>query len=501
MEQVQVLLPLPHGDHGADFYLQTLSQVELTCLNWKEVLENYLQENHDVVQFESFISSHIITFITVLKQLSPFIDMLSCTSKKEETESKYWEEVWNRFDQVISDTVCACYDSLPIIPEINIKLFLDMYFQSLKLLSIIESLLNLSKGNVGLRSSIDNWRIECIEGFCQQLEDCITLSIIRCDWTAHSMYQRNKRFTPGVIAHASKIREFLHGLCQCDVVYLPHCLNLGLYIIEKGLTEVLRVYFNDVSTSRVRLWQYKADLIYTLLAVVDTVKYIAIILPSISNGYNSVDSDRISTSVNLVLLNLHYLLCGLSIITTSRANEVIEHCQSILVQLTSPSRSIIQSNSYNIIDLVNAVESLILTHTNIKPNSSQTILDHFQLTVDLTCLQGFQEVDNSDSLFVTQQGKLIDIVNMFICSPPISNNASSNHYCSLSTVFRHAYDLSQLTTKPAARDTCYLDILINIMERRFELLDCSYPQLSNEQKEDAEILKKYISTLQEKPSI
>lgn len=556
MEQVKLLLPTMEDDSNqfTSSMLSQLESLEFSCLQLKDLFELSLAVSYSgaasssgsIVSYVSSMHDHINQLVSLLARFQGCLEQLvavpaqgedtvmvlepmspePATRPNKPTESPMRDNtsVYARLEQLVLDALCPCLQHAPVLFELTVH---DFSLLFVHLVDVIAQLKRLPLEHVlkslqALQSSLLSWQTACLEGLFGTTNMVFALHCLHTDWSSHSMYQRNKRFSPGLVAYLSNAKGLLYALTEHSKArhaltssrdHVEQTLPVLLFATNKVFSDVVRLYLCDLHPSRVRLWQFKADMVYALLNLLGMLQcikqYVQCIGPDLLDAMAPKLLDmQCARLCEQMHRTLSLLIWHLHILFDTNAVDMIAYLQSVLSE-GSPAPCKAGCNDLgrfllDMEDLLNSHTSLFSAYeaylapirgaTAALESATITGDKRYNYSADVICMLGLLpdcHVDHSKSSegngYTGLQGKLIDIVNAFTCSNPLATAGYT-----VSDLVAHAQSMADTILssaaggeeEPGTSPVTLEDIKLHAkktLQKRHDVQDCEYPALTEQQ--------------------
>jgi len=343
---------------------------------------------------------------------------------------------------VISEAFCEMVSHAPIIYHVSvfnmagtIEAICHMRHTLLVLVHNVTNHLNIigcstSSVSSALKSYIDgiarvdnllnDLNIKIAESIYSTNEVITIDNVLRQDWDSTSSYMRDKKVTPGIAAMQSNLRSLFFDLCkQCSYgnsrTYSLFTISLTLQCLVHNCVSIIRLYQEVISPSRVRLTQWRIDISYFIITLVDTIECVVQYLNNISlkDYINHLSNENEKSNENNVAnsgqVESNFEVDGLQSNTT-KIDELLMELDSffkylmLMLFLVTDSSDTLLSVVKDLVHKVRSPESVIPT---------QLIIESPQISLQRTfqCLS-FDKCVDIDTLQVPiiQSNRLLDLL-------------------------------------------------------------------------------------------
>lgn len=531
--------------------LGKLENVEAACAKLRDQFMAILSVNYKDVSKVSNSSTNILKYITMmhdhvsalvanLRQLQSVVQYLvdgnsdgfgvrgrKAPSPAASSRPSSTKLLQDRVEAVIVNLAALLFEHLPSMFELTIHDFSLIFASAVDLLAELARWQAHDSSSQARHSAnvfsekLLSWKSACLEGFFGSTTMVMVMHELHVDWSSHGMYQRNKRFSAGLIAYLSTVKSMIYSIsehCKRDwsesnaAARLQYSIPLLLNVINHSMEDVVRLYTADITPSRVRLWQFKADVVYSIMNFMVMLQCVKDCVHVLGSSRISLDGSSLKLC-NRMRLTMRYLLWYLHVLYTPNAEELLRYIANELLSLQPVCSVQHPPKTADLSELFDDMDNLLRTHTNLF-DALQAFLQPlrgavntiesansgdicYNYSADVTCMLGLAQdvdVDHSKSSegngYISLQAKLIDIVNAFVHSNPLTGDCKTT----MVDLLIHASNLSQSITSldsgggggwsNPSTTLLYMEgkiALKKLLLKRYDVQDCDYPALTEEQ--------------------
>jgi hypothetical protein len=338
------------------------------------------------------------------------------------------------------------------------------------------------------------WTLVSMESFLSSsLKSCV-LNVCRQDWKSNSPFSKGRRITPGLLTGIGSLNRLYSYLFKNDSVsgelnYLSLEVKDALLSCTGTYIETILITYWGLQPSRIRLEQWRNDLIYLLFHTLDLLKQL---LETVIDREESHCNEFPELANNLFskCILLYYQLY---ILSENDSSILISFSDNLLLN-ENDSPPLQQKSTTDITEMISSLLSTFYSKINfsVRPMKKLGIFPSIGMTVF-----GQEEFNKNESAikYITENHG-----NFFVVSRIMHFDQLTGSHLVRIPLFLEMSKL--LETQPSLARQLNLNNSFQTIQffikRRSEFLDSAFPTLTATQEETKQNLSRYLEDTQVK---